>query len=141
LDRKYKRRLFKWNLETTNSGLDLSIEDRIDEFFKDHYYMIGNYIRNFFSIITFVHKSQLLSKSKKVFYVAVLRDMSTIDELRFLFYATIWKNKEEITWIKMLDKYKISEFMGNHKKDLKLIIPDDDWKAFENISKKNKKRV
>ncbi|MDX2049474.1 MAG: putative phage abortive infection protein [Chitinophagaceae bacterium] len=123
LDKRYKKVLE----ESHESG----VYEGIDSFFKDYYYMIGHYIRNFISIIEFVDKHKIENKE---FYISILRDAATIDELRLIFYATIWKKSEDgKRWKNMQETYKIFDFIGNDKNDKKLINTKDDLKAYYEI--------
>jgi hypothetical protein len=119
-----------------------TVKERIDEFFKGYYYLIGHYVRNFFSLMKYVDRSNLLNNKQKRFYIEVLRDMSTIDDLRFLIYAIIWKSKdnEGNEWAKLFDKYKILDFIGNNENDKQLILTKDDFKAWKLILTEKKKK-
>ncbi len=106
--------------------------DRVESFFINQYWRIGHCIRNFISIIKFVHDKK--DVAQKEFYIAILRDMATIDELRLLFYATIWKgNNEGKGWKRIFDQYQIFNFIGNDSTDKQLIERDFDLQAYDNI--------
>ena len=125
LDREYNKVIGKPN------GQEYPVFSKINVFFKYHYWMIGHYVRTFIAILEFVDNKKV-NDSK--FYIAIFRDLATIDELRMMFYVTIWKQNEEgKKWKALFDKYEIFNFIGNNTDDKQLINREADLAAYNSI--------
>lgn len=106
-------------------------------FFEPRYYLINHYIRSYISIVEYVDGSGLLTFDEKKTYISMLRNMTTVDELRMHFYVILWLHQNDgIEWKWLLEKYNffprdfIEYFAFN------LIDSDKDWDAYHAIGRK-----
>jgi hypothetical protein len=136
LDLEYKKNFHTWNI--TPNDEDMSVISRIDSFFNKRLFFFGHYIRNFYSIIRFIHNHPILEgdDEAKRFYVSTLRDSSTIDELRLIFYYIIWwaqRDSRGKYFNDLFVHYELHFALGNTSGNKQLIQPEEDLEAFNNI--------
>jgi uncharacterized membrane protein len=74
------------DLQVTISGR--SLEEKIDEFFSDHQYLIGHYFRLLYNIIKFVHRTDGIDKR---YYTNLVRAQLSSAEVVLLFFNCLSK--------------------------------------------------
>lgn len=97
---------------------------RLDQFFKDHDWMVGHYFRTLIHLIKWVNDNPDINLVKRVFYIDFIKSQLTLDELRFLYY---YSARIDISTFKTLMTYNFF----NAAKD-QLIYPED-WDEFKKL--------
>jgi hypothetical protein len=121
-----------------NQKLHPSYEDSLSSyagyFFSLHDYMFVNYINNFFSILQYVINSDVIQPQEKAFYINILEDSSTLNELRLIFYRIIGRADDDArAWKQIATSYNLFYFINDDYSQAHLINRDKDINAFRKL--------
>ena len=119
--------------------------DRIGQFFYNHYWMIGHYLRNFSQTLRAIDINEELSATEKSYYIGLLQSRLSFDELRLIFYYTVSpsyrgendQQNEAFEKLELVEKRELRELTRKYnlfdpiKRYSLPLIYQEDWNLLE----------